>query len=65
MLKKNLMEYSAFVYQQNELFIADCSTLNFVTYGNNELEAVKELEKTIKEAFNKSDISVKPIYERR
>lgn len=65
MEKKNLMEYSAFVYQQNNIFIADCSSLNFVTAGVNEIEAVKELEKTIKESLSKSEILIRPIYERR
>lgn len=65
MLKKNLMEYSAFVYQQNDMFIADCSSLNFVACGSNEMEAVEELTKSIKDTLNMSDILVKPIYERR
>lgn len=65
MNKQNFLEFPAFIYQQDQTFIADCSTLNFTAVGSSEIEAINNLECSIKQKIHFSDVFVKPIYERR
>jgi len=65
-MNNNLMlSYSAFVYEMEDYFMADCSKLNLVSAGITPDEAVKNLQDTIKMNFLHSEIMINPIYERR
>jgi hypothetical protein len=57
--------YSAFVYELENRFMADCVLLNLITSGVTPQEAVENLKQEIKNTFKRSDIAISPVYERR
>lgn len=60
----NNMEYTAFVYPKNSFYVANCTTLNFSTYGRNEIEALKSLEKSINKFFSVKNVKINPLYQK-
>ncbi|MEI7473633.1 MAG: hypothetical protein WCK67_02540 [bacterium] len=59
-----MMEYTAFVYPKNSFYVADCEMLNFSTYGRNESEAIKSLEKSINKIFALENVTIKPLFQK-
>jgi predicted RNase H-like HicB family nuclease len=57
------IEYPAFIYKKNKVFIANCVLFNLTTFGKSENEAVQNLQKSMQANLNEFTITIKPIYE--
>ncbi len=60
---KSDIEYPAFVYKKNNVFVANCLILNLISVGETEIAAINNLEKTITLLLKDFNIFIKPIYE--
>ena len=65
MMKNKMRTYSAFIYEMENKFMADCALLNLISSGVTPDEAIKNLKSEIKNTFKRSDIFINPVYERR
>jgi len=63
MRSKLNIEYPAFVYKKNRVFIANCVLYNLTAFGKSEMEAVENLQKSLQASLNEFIITIKPIYE--
>ncbi|MDD3013680.1 MAG: hypothetical protein PHC34_08270 [Candidatus Gastranaerophilales bacterium] len=57
------IEYPAFIYKKNRVFIANCVLYNLTAFGKSETEAVENLQKSLQASLNEFVITIKPIYE--
>jgi len=65
-MKQDAMKtYSAFVYEIEEQFMADCSLLSLVSFGITPDEALENLRQQIKCMVNVSNVQINPVFERR
>ena len=65
-MQQNAMKtYSAFVYEIEKQFMADCSLLSLVSSGLTPDEALENLKQQIKCSCNDSNIQINPVFERR
>ena len=60
--KKNI-EYPAFIYCKNNVYIANCIVFNLISIGKTEFEAVKNLENSMGQVLIEYNISIRPVYE--
>ena len=65
MNQSNVQTYSAFIYEINDRYMADCSLLNLISHGVTAQEAVENLKSDINTAFQTSQIQINPVFERR
>jgi predicted RNase H-like HicB family nuclease len=56
--------YSAFVYEVQDVYMADCTKLNFVSAGITPDEAVDNLKTSIQNSLG-ALIEINPVFERR
>lgn len=57
--------YSAFVYEVEDVFMADCSKLNLVSAGITPDEAIENLKESIQRIFRDNSVQINPVFERR
>jgi len=65
MKQSKMWTYSAFVYELENRFMADCVLLNMIGSGLTAEEAMNNLKQEIKSTFNRGDIYINPVFERR
>lgn len=65
MKQTRMWTYSAFVYEMENRFMADCVLLNLVSSGVTPQDAMENLKRQIQTTFKRSDIAINPVYERR
>jgi len=63
MQNKLNIEYPAFVYKKNSVFVANCILFNLIAMGDNEINAVANLQKSMQEILSEFNIVIKPIFE--
>lgn len=58
------IEYPVLIYRDNRGcgFLANCLIKNIIAFGKTELQAIKNIEETLKELTNDYYVRVKPIY---
>ena len=65
-MKDNSMQnYSAFVYEVKDRFMAECSILRMVSTGITPQEAMENLKQEIQDSFKSVEIQINPVFERR
>lgn len=65
-MNSNTMQtYSAFIYEVENRFMADCSLLNLVSSGITPHEAVENLKNQINSSFQAGNFEINPVFERR
>ena len=65
-MKQNTMQaFSAFIYEIENEFMADCAILNLVCSGETPDEAVAKLKMRVQNTLNDPEIQINPVYERR
>lgn len=65
MNSKSMQTYSAFIYEVENRFMADCSLLNLVSSGVTPHEAVENLKNQINTSFRTENFQINPVFERR
>ena len=65
MSQNTLQALSAFVYELENRFLADCSVLNLICSGLTPDEAVDNLKNEIKNNLNSQEFHINTVYERR
>jgi len=65
MKSKTIQSYSAFVYEIENRYMADCSMLNLISSGITPQEAVDNLKHEINNSFKSAYIQINPVFERR
>ncbi len=65
MKKNTMLAYSAFVYEDDNQFIADCSALSLVSSGFSAIEAMDKLKNNIEKLKQSKNILITPVFERR
>ncbi len=58
------IEYPVLIYRDNRGcgFLANCLIKNIIAFGKTEIQAIKNIEETLKELTNDYYVRVKPIY---
>lgn len=65
-MKQNTMQaFSAFIYEIENRFMADCSILNMVCSGDTPNEAVENLKNKIHNTLSNTNIEINPVFERK
>lgn len=63
MQNKINIEYPALVYKKNGYFVANCVMFNLSAFGESEVNAVETLQKSMSQALQEYNISIRPVYE--
>ncbi len=62
---QNKHTYSAFVYESDKHYFADCLSLNVISTGESPVEAIENLEYEVKKILKGQKFSLNPLYEKR
>ena len=64
MQKRLNIEYPAYVYRKNRVFVANCVLYNLIAIGISEIDAIENLQKILQKTLSEFNITVKPVYEK-
>jgi len=64
MLKKVNIEYPAYIYKKNGIFVANCVIYNLCAIGESVEEVLENLRKLMNNTIKDCDISIKPVFKK-